>query len=303
MDGTNAYVYTTGIAPAEQINLTTGTVTYLTADRLGSVRGTVSSTGALTATTSYDAWGNPQTAGGLTADTPFGYAGAYTDPSGLVYLINRYYSPQTGQFISVDPDLASTMQPYVYAGDNPVSATDPSGLYRGVTYRPQPLPLKTNGSVDGWVNVVKMCTDNLKHCQMFWNTEFTNAMKRATGASLSYSIGVGGYTVFPSNGGSVNYPHTKNGNQVPLFHGRWGNKWGKTTLSANKWGMYQYGCGFLYLNTCTAYMNAQQGLGISGSGNLYLNGQEWSWWISNSWGRGKVQPTWKSEWIGCGLPY
>jgi RHS repeat-associated protein len=29
---------------------------------------------------------------------PLGYAGAYTDPDGLLYLVNRYYDPQTGQF-------------------------------------------------------------------------------------------------------------------------------------------------------------------------------------------------------------
>ena len=99
----------TGTAPAEQVNLSTGTVTYLVGDLLGSVRGTVSSSGTLTATTSYDAWGNPATTGGLTSATPFGYAGGYTDPTGLIYLLARYYDPGTGQFISVDPDLAQTL--------------------------------------------------------------------------------------------------------------------------------------------------------------------------------------------------
>jgi hypothetical protein len=87
MDSQNAYIYCGGLAPAEQVNLTTGTVTYLVADSLGSVRGTVSASGSLTGTTSYDAWGNSETAGGLTATTPFGYAGGYTDPTGLIYLV------------------------------------------------------------------------------------------------------------------------------------------------------------------------------------------------------------------------
>jgi len=110
------------------VDLSTGTITYLNADSLGSVRGIISSSGSLTATTNYDAWGNPETSGGLTATTPFGYAGAYTDPSGLLYLINRYYDPTTGQFISVDPDLAQTNTPYAYANGNPVTNTDPTGL-------------------------------------------------------------------------------------------------------------------------------------------------------------------------------
>jgi RHS repeat-associated protein len=127
MDSTSAYVYGTGQAPAEQVNLATGSTTYLVADRLGSVRGTVNNSGTLTGTTSYDAWGNPQASGGLTASTPFGFAGGYTDPDGLIYFINRYYDPSTGQFISVDPDLSQTNEPYAYTDDNPATLTDPTG--------------------------------------------------------------------------------------------------------------------------------------------------------------------------------
>lgn len=93
---------------------------------LGPVRGIVSSSGSLTAATSYDAWGNPETPGGLSSSAPFGYAGGYTGPTGLIYLINRYYDPATGQFISVDPELALTQAPY--AGGNPVTNTGTSGL-------------------------------------------------------------------------------------------------------------------------------------------------------------------------------
>ncbi len=130
MDSANAYIYDGGLAPAEQVSLTSGTVTYLVSDSLGSVRGTVSSSGSVTGTTNYDAWGNPESSGGLTGTTPFGFAGGYTDPTGLVYLINRYYDPQTGQFTSVDPLVAQTLQPYAYAGGDPVSSSDPTGLQR-----------------------------------------------------------------------------------------------------------------------------------------------------------------------------
>jgi RHS repeat-associated protein len=129
MDSANAYIYDGGGTPAEQVSLATGAVTYLVSDALGSVRGAVSGSGSLTATTSYDAWGRPQTSGGLTAVTPFGFAGGYTDPTGLVYLLHRYYDPATGQFLSVDPDVSKTNRPYQYASDNPVDATDPTGLF------------------------------------------------------------------------------------------------------------------------------------------------------------------------------
>ncbi|MHB8262526.1 MAG: RHS repeat-associated core domain-containing protein, partial [Acidimicrobiales bacterium] len=68
-------------------------------------------------------------AGGLSNITPFGYAGGYTDPTGLIYLINRYYDPSTGQFISVDPLVSLTGQPYQYVGGDPVNQVDPLGLF------------------------------------------------------------------------------------------------------------------------------------------------------------------------------
>jgi hypothetical protein len=39
-----------------------------------------------------------------------------------------YYDPGTDQFLSVDPDVADTGQPYAYTGDDPLNATDPLGL-------------------------------------------------------------------------------------------------------------------------------------------------------------------------------
>ena len=42
-------------------------------------------------------------------------------------LVGRYYDPATDQFISVDPDVAETGQPYAFTGDDPLDATDPLG--------------------------------------------------------------------------------------------------------------------------------------------------------------------------------
>jgi len=129
MDSGNAYIYCGALAPAEQVNLSTGATTYLVTDSLGSVRGAVNSSGTLTGTTSYDAWGNPETTGGLTATTPFGYVGGYTDPTGLIYLLARYYDSATGQFTSLDPAVTMTLQPYSYADGDPISKSDPLGKW------------------------------------------------------------------------------------------------------------------------------------------------------------------------------
>ncbi|MCL5446426.1 MAG: RHS repeat-associated core domain-containing protein [Actinobacteria bacterium] len=135
MDGSNAYIYgpqgtALGTAPVEQISLSApnsqSSVTYLVSDPQG-VRLTFNSTSTITAGASYDAYGNV-IAGGLSSITPFGYAGGYTDPTGLIYLVNRYYDPSTGQFLSVDPLVSITDQPYQYVGGDPINGSDPSGL-------------------------------------------------------------------------------------------------------------------------------------------------------------------------------
>jgi RHS repeat-associated protein len=42
--------------------------------------------------------------------------------------VDRYYDPGTGQFLSVDPLVDETGQPYAYTGDDPVNEVDPGGL-------------------------------------------------------------------------------------------------------------------------------------------------------------------------------
>ena len=49
-------------------------------------------------------------------------------PPGLNYLNNRYYDSATGVFLSVDPLVSGTGEPYLYASGNPSTLSDPSGL-------------------------------------------------------------------------------------------------------------------------------------------------------------------------------
>jgi RHS repeat-associated protein len=133
----------------EQINNTTGTVSYLHHDQAGSTRLITGSTGTVTGKCTYGAYGAPTCEG--TTTTPLGYDGQYTSSdTGLVYLRNRVYDPATAQFLTVDPldegasmlahatgeqyvvaalRSASGSGPYVYANDNPVNNYDPMGLF------------------------------------------------------------------------------------------------------------------------------------------------------------------------------
>jgi uncharacterized protein RhaS with RHS repeats len=45
------------------------------------------------------------------------------------YLNNRYLDPTLGRFISVDPLVSLTGDAYAYGANNPVTMTDPSGLF------------------------------------------------------------------------------------------------------------------------------------------------------------------------------
>jgi len=45
-----------------------------------------------------------------------------------VFLNNRYHDPSIGHFISVDPLVGKTGQPYLYANGNPATMSDPNGL-------------------------------------------------------------------------------------------------------------------------------------------------------------------------------
>ena len=50
-----------------------------------------------------------------------------TDPRANGGRVDRYYDPVTDQFLSVDPLVAETGQPYAFVGDDPVNETDPRG--------------------------------------------------------------------------------------------------------------------------------------------------------------------------------
>jgi RHS repeat-associated protein len=154
-DGTWDYLYLPGSnVPIEQV-ATSGSspaADLLLADANSDLRGIVQLTSGthrnqLVNYTDYDAYGNPITqaggtteAGGLTAThtsinstyvgtTAFGFGGGYTDPTGLVYLVYRYYDPGSGQFMSIDPLVPQPQSYYQYAGDNPINNVDHSGTY------------------------------------------------------------------------------------------------------------------------------------------------------------------------------
>jgi RHS repeat-associated protein len=105
-----------------------GNTSYYLQDALGSVVGLTDSTGALSTTYSYDAYG-AVTQSGVASDQPFKFTGREDDGTGLYYYRARYYSPDLRRFISEDPiGLAGgDVNFYAYVVNSPTNLTDPSG--------------------------------------------------------------------------------------------------------------------------------------------------------------------------------
>ena len=110
------------------------TVEYLHPDALGSPIAATNEAGATIWTKKYSAYG-AEVGGTGTSSIGLGFTGGLNDPDqGLVLLHNRYYDPQVGRFISVDPvgyvdgDVQSFNR-YSYAANNPFRFRDENGAW------------------------------------------------------------------------------------------------------------------------------------------------------------------------------
>ncbi|MCU7728949.1 polymorphic toxin-type HINT domain-containing protein [Actinoplanes sp. KI2] len=125
----------TGQAIATRSSLDGGTVDYLFNDPHGTGTLALDTTTQQASRHQYTPYGTQRGSANATAwpDMTHGYLGAAQDTStGYTDLGARKYDPALGRFISVDPVLETTdanqLGGYAYAGDNPISHSDPSGL-------------------------------------------------------------------------------------------------------------------------------------------------------------------------------
>ncbi|MER7937019.1 MULTISPECIES: ricin-type beta-trefoil lectin domain protein [unclassified Streptomyces] len=114
----------------------TGSVTYQVANGQGTAITAVDASTLAVTRRFYDPYGNPRgtkPSSWVATDENRGFLGQPTDPTtGLDLLGARDYDPVTGRFLSADPVFEAgdpnQMGGYTYAGDNPASGSDPSGL-------------------------------------------------------------------------------------------------------------------------------------------------------------------------------
>jgi RHS repeat-associated protein len=105
---------------------------YFHHDRLGSITEMTQDNGLAAELYRYDGWGRSTTTQGQINE--FRFAGGREDSStGLVRMGVRSLDPVLGRFISPDPLIGRPtrlldLNPYVYAQDDPINLTDPTGL-------------------------------------------------------------------------------------------------------------------------------------------------------------------------------
>jgi RHS repeat-associated protein len=109
-------------------------------DHLGSVRRVLDTNGVEVAALRYDSFGNPLGATGTRPNAAgrFGFTGRERDSdSGLQYNRARYFDPELGRFISVDPIgfESGEVNHYRYAKNDPLHLTDPSGTVAAIEFR------------------------------------------------------------------------------------------------------------------------------------------------------------------------
>ncbi|MYU04264.1 type IV secretion protein Rhs [Streptomyces sp. SID8366] len=117
-------------------SLTGGGRKYLFSDANGTATLSMDSTTQQVARQQYTPFGQPRTGANISTwpDTTHGYLGKPQDTStGYTDVGARKYAPDLGRFISVDPVFEAgkpqELGGYTYAGSNPITNSDPSGLF------------------------------------------------------------------------------------------------------------------------------------------------------------------------------
>jgi len=116
-------------------------ITYYHSDHLGSSSVLTNEEGAVTSESVYLPFGQP-----LTGDEKYGFTAKEFEPDlNLNYFGARYYDPNSGRFLRVDP-VKDGINWFAYANNNPLKYVDPDGTSNlpAPTQKPGPLDVPTD---------------------------------------------------------------------------------------------------------------------------------------------------------------
>src|SRR4029450_8798769 len=123
----NRYVYGAELDEPVWAESSSGVITYLHADKTGSIIMTSNQTGGVVNQNSYTPWGESA----LVNSTNFGFTGQRFDSEvGLYYYKARYFSPKVGRFLQPDAIgyASGDLNLYSYVNNDPLNLSDPLGL-------------------------------------------------------------------------------------------------------------------------------------------------------------------------------
>ena len=105
-----------------------GSAYFYHADERGSIRNVTYSSSGVCVGTGYSYQGFGASGGAIPTNSQPGFTGAQSDASGLVFMRNRFYDPNTATFTQPDPiGVLGGINLFGYVGNDPVQYTDPFG--------------------------------------------------------------------------------------------------------------------------------------------------------------------------------
>jgi len=128
---TDSFIYGPNGEPLEFLRQQNGQTSryWYVLDGQGSVVAVTDATGKVVDRYNYDSWGEPIGKDYQTVPQQVRYAGYWYDSEVQWYWLSvRYYDPEEMRFLQPDPSDEDGVHTYAYVGDDPVDASDPSGL-------------------------------------------------------------------------------------------------------------------------------------------------------------------------------
>ena len=134
---TAEYLYL-GASRTAMVDVSSGTMYYYHNNHLGTSVLMTDNTGTVVWEGEYKPFGEAEVNPNSTVVNNFRFPGQYYDTeTGLHYNYHRYYDPGTGRYLRPDPiELVGGINLFTYCLNNPISATDPYGLFIGTLMKP-----------------------------------------------------------------------------------------------------------------------------------------------------------------------